>query len=284
MATARRRVRRPDMSVVQPPPSRHPPACFARPSPLPPSSTAGAPASRPDCRGRLSIGYQITGDQLQVTIEVACQTDRMQVLTTIGWASRIDDVSRCVLTNALHAAADECCPVRIHAFAAAARDLFKHAAKALAARHKDRARRRCFRHPAAARPSDNVIPEPGPLHDQLLAAIDDLRNTARLRPRITATDRAEAGRCVAEALSALHGLYALLGSYLEHALQPLEPLIGRDAIHAFVLETRAEVDELAACHTAGDVYLESLTVTEAGDKTVSLEVEGALGCGAKRTP
>ena len=108
------------------------------------------------------------------------------------------------------------------------------------------------------------------------------RTAARLRPRVTLTDSAEIDRLMGDTRSALHGLFAALGAYLEHALQALEPHVSRDAVRAFILETRGEVDELAACHTAGDVYLESLTVTEAGDKTVSLEVEGALGCGAKR--
>ena len=108
------------------------------------------------------------------------------------------------------------------------------------------------------------------------AAIDALRRDARLRPRVTATDRA-ASRLVNEALSALQALYALFGSYLEHALQPLEPHISREAVRAFILETRDEVDALAACHTAGDVYLESLTITAPGDSPISLEVEASLG-------
>ena len=80
-----------------------------------------------------------------------------------------------------------------------------------------------------------------------------------------------------DTLPALHGLFATLGTYLEHALQPLEPHISRHAVRAFVLETRGEVDELAACHTAGDVYLESLSATTAGNKSVCIEVEGSLG-------
>ena len=194
----------------------------------------------------------------------------MQVLTTIGWADCIDDVSRRVLTNALHAAADECCPVRIHAFATAARDLFQHTCETLTP---------CPAHHGLSR---RISAETGAPHGDLLssskglAAIDHLRNDARLRPRITVTDRA-ATRLVNEALSALQELYALFGDYLEQALQPLEPLIGRDAIHAFVLETRAEVDELAACHTVGDVYVECLTITEPDDKAIRLEVEAALG-------
>lgn len=237
---------------------------------LPLPSSPCAPASRPDRRGRLGIAYQITGDQLQVTIEVACRTDRMQVLTTIGWADCIDNVSRRVLTNALHAAADECCPVRLHAFAAAARDLFQHTCETLTP---------C---PAHHGLSKRISAATGAPHGGLLssskglAAIDHLRNDARLRPRVTGTNRA-ATRLVNEALSALQELYALFGDYLEQALQPLEPFIGRDAIHAFVLETRAEVDELAACHTVGNVYVESLTITEPGDEAISLEVEAALG-------
>lgn len=239
-------------------------------------SAACASAVHPECRGRLSIAYQITGDQLQVTIEVACHTDRTQVLTTIGWADCIDDVSRGVLTNALRAAADECCPVRIHAFAVAARDLFKHVSRTLAARPWRRSRHRAG-HPARHGSAGPCNAETDALHGGLPAAIDDLRNACRLRPRLTITDRAEADRFIHEALSALQLLYASFGSYLEHALRPLEPHVSREAVRAFVLETRGEVDELAACHTVGDVYVESLTITEPGDNAIILEVEASLG-------
>ena len=80
-----------------------------------------------------------------------------------------------------------------------------------------------------------------------------------------------------EALSALQVLIALLGRFLEQALQPLEPHISRDAVRAFILETGRELNDLAACPTAGGVCVEDQTVTEWGDKSTSLEVEGSLG-------
>lgn len=46
---------------------------------------------------------------------------------------------------------------------------------------------------------------------------------------------------------------------------------------AFILETRRELDDLAACPTAGGVYVETLAVTEPGDNTISLEIDAALG-------
>ena len=210
----------------------------------------------------------------------------MQALTTLGWAGCIDAVSRRLLMDALRTAAHPGNPARLPVFAAAARDLFKHTSKTLAPHPERRMRRRRAAHPARDRPSDTFIAAAGAradaLHDDLLsssqgrAAIDTLRRDARLRPRVTLTDRA-AARLVNEALSALQALYALFGSYLEHALQPLEPHISRDAVRAFVLETRDEVDDLAACHTLGDLYLESLTITAPGDSPISLEVEGSLG-------
>ena len=268
---------RPGASAVRPSPSRHPPACLPKPSRLLPPSTARAPASRPDCRGRLSIAYQISADRLQGQIEFAYRTNWTQVLTTLLWGGRIDHVSRRLLTGALRAAIDGACPARLPAFAAAARDLFRHHSQTLAARHKDRARRRCFRHPVAAGQSDNVIPEPGPLHDELLAAIDDLRNHARLRPRVTVLEGADADPSLQEALSALRSLFDAIGDYLEQILQPLAPHVGRHALHAFILETRREVDELAACCMDGEGYVEVLTITEPDDNAISLEVEACFG-------
>ena len=218
----------------------------------------------------------MTGGQLQVTIEVACHTDRMQVLTTIGWAQCTDACSRRLLADALctaahpnplRRAAHPDPSARLPVFAALARDLFRHAAKTLPP------------HSASHGLADPFIAEASPLHGNLLAATCALRNAARHQPRLTITDHAAADRFLAQALSALHGLYASFGSYLEHALQPLEPHVTRQAIRAFVLETRAELDELAACHTVGNVYAESLTITEPDDNAISLEVEGYLGAG-----
>ena len=275
---------RPGASAVRLPPSRHPPACLPKPSPFPPPSTACAPASRPDCRGRLAIAYQITADRLQGQVEFAYRTDWTQVLTTLLWGGRIDDVSRRLLTSALRAAIDEACPARLPAFAAAARDLLSsskgpRAAKALVARHKDRAHRRCSRHPTRSGLPDPFVPEPdpGPLHDELLAAIEALRNHARLRPRVTVVEGADADRSLQEALSALRSLFDAIGDYLEQVLQPLAPRIGRHALQTFIHETRHEVDELAACHTVGEGYVEALTITEPDDNTVSLEIEAWFG-------
>lgn len=240
-------------------------------------SAACDPAVRPDCRGRLGIAFQITADRLQGQVEYAYRTDWTQVLTTILWGGRIDDVSRRVLTDALHMAADEAHPVRIHAFAAAARDLFRHTAQTLAARHKSRWLRRSTGCPVRDAPSDTVIVEVDPLHGDLLAAIDNLRKAACLRPRATIVKGAESDGSLQEALSALQELSDSLGDYLEQVLQPLTLPISRDAIRAFILETRREVDELAACRAADCVYAESLTISKPGGKAVSLEVEAWLG-------
>ena len=124
------------------------------------------------CRGRLAIGFQMTGGQLQVTVEVACHTDRMQVLTTIGWAARLDACSRRLLTDALHTAARPDPSARAPLFAALARDLFRHAVHTL----PNRTRRPRAASPARHRP-------PG-------AAIASLHTAARLQPRLTLTDNA----------------------------------------------------------------------------------------------
>ena len=194
---------------------------------------------------------------------------------------RIDDVSRRVLTDALRGAAHEHHPLRLPAFAAAARDLFRHTAQILAARRKGRARRRCYTPPARDGPQDNFIPAAGPLHDELLPAINHLRKATCLRPRMTIVEGAVADGSLQEALSALQELSDSLGDYLEQVLQPLSPRIGRHAIHAFILETRREADDLAACRAEGDVYVETLAVTESEDKATSLEVEGWLGAAVK---
>ena len=286
MGTGRRRARRPTAVPVW----AEAPVAYLSPqptitrtssaSPTLPRSAAYAPAARPDCRGRVSIGYLITRDQLQGTVEFAYQTDSTKVLTTILWAGCLDDFSRRVLADALRAAADEGHPIRIHAFAAAARELFRHTSQTLTPHAGGRGRRRRARYPDRDGPLDALISEASAglesLHDELLAAIDELRKDGHLRPRVVVAEGAEAERFVREALSTLQGLFAAIGSFLERVLRPLHPHISRDAVRAFVLETRSEVDELAACCTADAVYVEALTVTELGDKSESLVVEVSL--------
>ena len=121
-----------------------------------------------------------------------------------------------------------------------------------------------------------MIPEAGLLHDEFLAAIDDLRNHARLQPRTTVVEGAEAEASLHESLSALQELFDSIGDYLQQVLPPLGPHISRDAIRAFILETRRELDELKACRTVGNMYVECLTITEADDGAIDLEVEGSL--------
>ena len=95
-------------------------------------------------------------------------------------------------------------------------------------------------------------------------------------PHLTVAEGSDVEPFVREALSALQGLFATIGGFLERVLQPLESHISRDAVRAFALETRRELDDLAACCTADEVYVEALTVTELGDKSESLVVEVSL--------
>ena len=288
LATGRRRACRPAAAPVWAealadlPPSIYPKTRASSASPTLPLSAACVTATRPDRRGHLRIGYQITEEQLQGQVEFAYQTDSTKVLTTILWSGRIDDFSRRVLAQALRVATGEGHPVRIHAFAAAARELFRHTSQTLGPHAGGRGCRRRARYPARDGPPDALICEASAgaeaesLHAELLTDVDELSKDSHLRPRVVVMEGAEAERLVTEALSALQGLFALIGSFLERVLQPLEPHISPEAVRAFVLETRSEVDELAACCTADAVYVEALTVTELGDKSESPVVEVSL--------
>ena len=254
------------MTVMQ-----HPLSC-CRPSPSFPTQHSLA------FPHRLRISYQITADRLQGEVEFAYRKDWTQVLTTILWGGRIDDASRRLLVDALLLAADESCPVRIHVFAAAARDLFRHASHVLAARRKGRALPTCFGHRSRSSVFENAIPVPhdGPLHDGLLAAARDLRSVARLRPGVTVEVDPVADDSLRATLSALQGVLGSMGDYLEQVMKPLTLPVSRDAIHALILEIRREANEMAACRPLGDVYVETLAVTESHDNAVDLEVEGWL--------
>lgn len=231
----------------------------------------------PACRGRLVIGFQATADRLQGRVEFAYRTDRTQVTTTILWGGRLDDVSRRVLTDALRAAAQPPASARMHAFAVAARDLFRHASRTWAARRSYRPGRGCFVHSTRHVPTPNGIPPASPLHDDLLVAARDLRCHLRLQPLVTIAQDRWAHRSLQATLSALQDLSDLIADYLEQALWPLAPYIGRHAVHAFIRETRRETRELAACRAPGDVYVETLTITETRDRAFTLGAEGSLG-------
>ena len=240
------------------------------------------PAVIPECRGRLSIGFQITAGKLQGQFEYGYRTDWRQVLTTILWGGQIDDVSRRVLTDALRITADERRPVRIHAFAVAARDLFRQAARTLGVRHRARHRRGCLGHPHRRAQPDEFIPAAAPLHDGLLAAAHDSRSAASFQPCVTVVDGTEAHEYLHDALSDLQELSVSLEDYLEQVLRPLTLPVSRDAIHAVILEIRREMDELGACCTNGEAYVERLTIAEPNDRAVSFEVEAFLGVSLRR--
>ena len=190
------------------------------------------------------------------------------MLTTLGWPGLIDQVSHRVLTDALRFGSHGGPPVLLPVFAAAARDLFRHASMTLAP------------NPAVHGLRNPFIAKVGPLYGDLLAAIRVLHRGARLRPRVTVTDRAQAGHLVKETLAALQELNASHGSYLERALHPLLPHISPQAVRAFTLETRQELDDLAAVHTAGGNYVETLSTSKPGNNAISLEVIATVGVSA----
>lgn len=227
-------------------------------------------------RGGLRIGYCISGRRLQGQVEIAWRTAATRALTTLVWSGPLDALSRRLLAQAMRQAARPDPPARLHVFAAVAHQLFRHAVLTLAPRPGKRTRRRRARHgPAHSIPKADA--ESPPLHDDLLTAIDDLSNAAALQPRVTLPDCAAIDLLTRAILPALHALFADLGTCLAQALHPLEPLIGRDAVRAIILETRRGLDGLAACRTAGDAYAESLTIAAAADKPVRIEIEGSLG-------
>ena len=241
------------------------------------------------CRGRLRIGYRITRAHLQGHVDMACRTDATQALTTLLWAVRLDACSRRLLTDALRSAAHPAPRrhavhpdpgARLPVFAALARRLFRHAVHTLPAHPGNRRRRPRAACPARGGPPDAARPTADRDAPPLLAAIHALHTAARFQPRVSLTDSAAIERLTRAALPALHGLFAALGAYLEGAFQPLEAQIGRGAIGACILETRGELEALAACRPAGGGYLERLTITAAGDTSASIEVEGWLDCAA----
>lgn len=197
------------------------------------------------------------------------------MLTAILWWGRINDLSCRLLTDtfrAIHPSQS----VRIHAFAAAARDLFRHTLGTLLAYHKGRHRGGCFRLPSRHRLPASCIPESGRLREELSAAIVGLRNDARLRPCVTLVPAADAGGHVKDAMSAMLGMTDSMADFLQQVLPPLAWHVGRNAVRAFILETRAEIDELAV-RMDHQLYTESLTVTRMSAKSVCVELEACLG-------
>ena len=231
------------------------------------------PAAR---RGLLGIGYRVAGGRLRGQVEIACRAQATQALTTLAWSAPLDAVSRRVLAEALRRAAGPEAPARLHVFAAAARQLFRHTVLTLAHRPGNRTRRHRAPHGPADASVHKADGEPSSLHDDLLTAIDDLSNAAGVQPRVTLTDCAAVDVVTGAILPTLYALFADLAAGLERALRPLEPHIGRDAARAIILETRRALDDLAAGRTGGDVYVESLTVTGAADKPMNIEIEASV--------
>lgn len=183
------------------------------------------------------------------------------MLTAILWWGRIDDLSCRLLTDAFRAI-DPSQPVRIHAFAAVARDLFQYTLRNLTACHKGRHGAGCVGR--AARRGRR---------EELLAAIGDLRNRTRLRPPVILVQGAEAAASLNKALSAVLKMTDSIADFLDQVLQPLP--------RAFVLEIRAEFDDVAPRRMDPQVYTESLIVTQVSTKSMCVELEA---CPASTTP
>ena len=229
-----------------------------------------APGGPAACRARLRIGYRVTGGQLRVTVQLACRTPTARAFTTLVWAASMDDCSRRLLTEALRTAGQPPCAVRLCAFAAAARDVFRHVSKSLA---PGPARRPPVVHLAGERRPPEVAAAPA----ALLAAVDDLRASTRRCLPLAASDRPAADRRIGAALSALHGLFALLNSYLEEVLRLHAPhVVARQALCASILQTHSGLDRLAACPAAGGVFREALHLGKPRRHAIHVEVEASL--------
>ncbi|MDE0205683.1 MAG: hypothetical protein OXP66_06630 [Candidatus Tectomicrobia bacterium] len=231
------------------------------------------PAPLAPSGNRLRIAFRITGRQLQGTVDIACRTDRMHTRTTILWCRRIDDFSRRLLADALRAG-DPGEPVRIQAFAAAARDLLRYTLRTLITSHKDRPLRARFGHSPRHPQPPGCIDDSARRRDELLAAIADLLGHTRLRPRVTVVQGAEAAGSLSQALSAVVAMTDSIVDFLEQVLQPLP--------RAFVLEIRAEFEDLAPRRMDHQVYTQRLTATRVSARTVCVELEACPGCAQPR--
>ena len=219
-------------------------------------------------RNRLRIGFRITRRRLQGTVEVDCRTGRIHTQTTILWCRRIDDFSRRVLADALRVG-DPAQPVRIHAFAAAARDLLRYTLRTLITFHKGRPLGACFGHSPRHRRPPGCIPGSARRKEELHAAIGDLLSRTRLRPCVTVVQGAEAAGSLSQAVLAVVGMTDSIVDFLEQVLQPLP--------RPFVLEIRAEFDDLAPRPMDHQVYTQRLIVTRVSAKTVCVELEACPG-------
>ena len=188
------------------------------------------------CQARLRFGHRSAGGLLRGTVQLACRTSTARVFTTLVWAAPMDDRSRRLLAEALQADAQQPCAFRLRGYRG----------RRVPARLEVTGNRR--RPPVVHLASQRRPPEAAAAPAALPAAVDDLRAYTGRRLRLGASGRTAADRRAGSALSALHGLFALLNSYLEEVLRLHVPhVVARQALRTSILQTRSRLDHLAAC-------------------------------------
>ena len=219
-------------------------------------------------RNRLRIGFRITRRRLQGTVEVDCRTGRIHTQTTILWCRRIDDFSRRVLADALRVWRP--CPAGPH-------PCF----------------RRCRPRPAAVHAADPDYLSQGPPSRRLLRTLPPSPAAARLHPRFRAPQRRIACRhwrpaqphppsTVRDRCARRRGRRFLEpGGVGRGGNDGLDRRFSRTGPAApsppFVLEIRAEFDDLAPRPMDHQVYTQRLIVTRVSAKTVCVELEACPG-------
>lgn len=209
-------------------------------------------------------------------------------------ARLLDDFSRDLLDGALRVAADVENPIRLNQFAPALRELFSYTLQTLSPDDRvtrcawyvqDRdakgpTRKQRAKYATQGGLSDDFIAESGidvaHLHDDAVAAINELSKYTHVRPETVVRDREEADRFIDAGLKGLQGLFESFDICRAQVIDAIFKHVTDEVVDALISETILSIDEIASHHSIEEISVEETTVTALTEEKIHFEVMGSV--------
>jgi hypothetical protein len=210
-------------------------------------------------------------------------------------AKLVDDFSGQLLTGSLLVIRDQGNPIRLSQFATAMRELFTYTLHTLAPDENvthcawfdqepntnGPTRRQRAKYATQGGLSDEYVEGIGVdvahLHDEAIAAINEMSKYTHVRPDTVVEDQGEIDTFVADAMTALLGLFSSFDHCRATVVDALVDKIDDAAVNALVAETLLSVDELSSHHSVDEVYVDKMRIVSLTNDKIYFEVKGSLG-------
>jgi hypothetical protein len=204
-----------------------------------------------------------------------------------------DDFSRKMFDGALKALGQADNPVRAHQFAATQRELMAHVLEVIAPtadvmrcpwfkQEKDGAgptRRQRALYACRGGLTDDFLKtrlkiNPENLHPELSKAFRELDKQTHVKPDTVLSDADEIEKFADDAIYALDDVFDAIDEVKETVTNAITKELHGEAMSAFVMQTIAELDEIAGNYNTGAVLIEEAKVLSLNADSIQYQIEG----------